>query len=80
MDELPVTIRLLGPPLNEFLPDRTEMTAQVAVADTLPGSNMRCIHTYWTLSSMQSRAVASVVSGRVPMTTASTPSGRDLRS
>lgn len=35
MDGLPVTIRLLDPPLNEFLPDRTELTAQVAVAKAL---------------------------------------------
>ncbi|MFF3744275.1 pyruvate, phosphate dikinase [Streptomyces kronopolitis] len=30
MDELPVTIRLLDPPLHEFLPDRTELTEHVA--------------------------------------------------
>ena len=33
MDGLPVTVRLLDPPLHEFLPDLTEMTARVAVAD-----------------------------------------------
>jgi len=40
MDGLPVTIRLLDPPLHEFLPDRTELTAKVAVAKALgrPGA------------------------------------------
>src|SRR3954451_12205115 len=32
MDGLPVTARLLDPPLHEFLPDRTELTVKVAVA------------------------------------------------
>lgn len=32
MDGLPVTIRLLDPPLHEFLPDRTELAVKVAVA------------------------------------------------
>jgi pyruvate, orthophosphate dikinase len=32
MDGLPVTIRLLDPPLHEFLPDRTELSVRVAVA------------------------------------------------
>jgi pyruvate,orthophosphate dikinase len=32
MDGLPVIIRLLDPPLHEFLPDLTELTARVAVA------------------------------------------------
>jgi len=32
MDGLPVTIRLLDPPLHEFLPDRTELTVKVALA------------------------------------------------
>jgi len=32
MDGLPVTIRLLDPPLHEFLPDRTDLTVKVAVA------------------------------------------------
>ncbi len=31
MDELPVTIRLLDPPLHEFLPDRTELSVKVAL-------------------------------------------------
>jgi pyruvate,orthophosphate dikinase len=35
MDGLPVTIRLLDPPLHEFLPDRTALTAEVAVAKAL---------------------------------------------
>ena len=33
MDGLPVTIRLLDPPLHEFLPDRTELAVKVAVAE-----------------------------------------------
>lgn len=33
MDGLPVTIRLLDPPLHEFLPDRTELAVKVALAD-----------------------------------------------
>ncbi|MEV4049970.1 pyruvate, phosphate dikinase [Amycolatopsis sp. NPDC049688] len=35
MDGRPVTIRLLDPPLHEFLPDRTALTAEVAVARAL---------------------------------------------
>src|SRR5690349_3711068 len=31
MDGLPVTVRLLDPPLHEFLPDRTELAVRVAV-------------------------------------------------
>ncbi|MET9295835.1 pyruvate, phosphate dikinase [Streptomyces sp. NPDC003077] len=33
MDGLPVTIRLLDPPLHEFLPDRTELAVRVARAE-----------------------------------------------
>ncbi|MFF5360269.1 pyruvate, phosphate dikinase [Streptomyces scabiei] len=33
MDGLPVTIRLLDPPLHEFLPDRTELAVRVATAE-----------------------------------------------
>ncbi|MEI6254459.1 MAG: pyruvate, phosphate dikinase, partial [Mycobacteriaceae bacterium] len=33
MDGLPVTIRLLDPPLHEFLPDRTELAVKVALAE-----------------------------------------------
>ena len=33
MDGLPVTIRLLDPPLHEFLPDFTELSVQVALED-----------------------------------------------
>jgi pyruvate,orthophosphate dikinase len=33
MDGLPVTVRLLDPPLHEFLPDRVELAAQVARMD-----------------------------------------------
>ena len=33
MDDLPVTIRLLDPPLHEFLPDLTELSVRVALAE-----------------------------------------------
>jgi pyruvate,orthophosphate dikinase len=33
MDGLPVTIRLIDPPLHEFLPDLTELTVKVAAGD-----------------------------------------------
>ncbi|HEX6920074.1 MAG TPA: putative PEP-binding protein, partial [Actinomycetes bacterium] len=33
MDGLPVTIRLIDPPLHEFLPDLTELSVKVAVAE-----------------------------------------------
>ena len=33
MDGLPVTVRLLDPPLHEFLPDLTELSVRVATAD-----------------------------------------------
>jgi pyruvate,orthophosphate dikinase len=33
MDGLPVTIRLIDPPLHEFLPDYTDLSVEVALAD-----------------------------------------------
>jgi pyruvate,orthophosphate dikinase len=33
MDDLPVTIRLLDPPLHEFLPDHTELAVRLAAAE-----------------------------------------------
>ncbi|MDT7549156.1 MAG: pyruvate, orthophosphate dikinase [Actinomycetota bacterium] len=33
MDGLPVTVRLIDPPLHEFLPDMTELSVEIAVAD-----------------------------------------------
>ena len=39
MDGLPVTIRLLDPPLHEFLPDRTEIAVRVAIAETQGGAS-----------------------------------------
>ncbi len=33
MDGLPVTVRLLDPPLHEFLPDITELSVEIAVAE-----------------------------------------------
>ena len=38
MDGLPTTIRLLDPPLHEFLPDRTELAVRVAVAKATDGA------------------------------------------
>ncbi len=35
MDGLPVVVRLLDPPLHEFLPDLTELSVKVAVAEAL---------------------------------------------
>ncbi len=34
MDGLPVTIRMIDPPLHEFLPDYTELSVALALADT----------------------------------------------
>ena len=39
MDSLPVTIRLLDPPLHEFLPDFTELSIAVALADARGETN-----------------------------------------
>jgi len=39
MDGLPTTIRLLDPPLHEFLPDRTELAVRVAVAKATGGAD-----------------------------------------
>jgi pyruvate,orthophosphate dikinase len=33
MDGLPVTVRLIDPPLHEFLPDMTELSVRIAVAE-----------------------------------------------
>jgi pyruvate,orthophosphate dikinase len=35
MDGLPVTVRLIDPPLHEFLPDLTELATKIAVAEAL---------------------------------------------
>ncbi|MFJ4711830.1 pyruvate, phosphate dikinase [Streptomyces sp. NPDC088785] len=39
MDGLPVTIRLLDPPLHEFLPDITELSVRVALAESRQDAN-----------------------------------------
>src|SRR5262245_46939151 len=39
MDGLPVTVRLLDPPLHEFLPDITELSVRVAVAEARGDAN-----------------------------------------
>ncbi|WP_329461674.1 hypothetical protein [Streptomyces sp. NBC_01431] len=33
LDGLPVTIRLVDPPLHEFLPDRTDLAVRIAIAE-----------------------------------------------
>src|SRR5947207_3013870 len=38
MDGLPVTIRLIDPPLHEFLPDLTELSVKVALAEEANGA------------------------------------------
>ena len=46
MDGLPVTIRLIDPPLHEFLPDLTDLTVEVAVAEARgedPGDKARLL-------------------------------------
>ncbi|WP_129338889.1 pyruvate, phosphate dikinase [Cellulomonas endophytica] len=39
MDGLPTTIRLLDPPLHEFLPDLTDLAVRVAVAEATGGAD-----------------------------------------
>lgn len=39
MDGLPVTVRLLDPPLHEFLPDVTELSVRVALAESRGDAN-----------------------------------------
>lgn len=39
MDGLPVTVRLLDPPLHEFLPDITELSVRVALAESRRDAN-----------------------------------------
>jgi pyruvate, orthophosphate dikinase len=39
MDGLPVTIRLIDPPLHEFLPDLTELSVKVALAEESGGAS-----------------------------------------
>ncbi|MGN0062771.1 MAG: pyruvate, phosphate dikinase, partial [Nocardioides sp.] len=39
MDGLPVTIRLIDPPLHEFLPDYTELSVKVALAEAAGGAD-----------------------------------------
>ncbi len=41
MDGLPVTIRLIDPPLHEFLPDFTELSVQVALEDERGNTSSR---------------------------------------
>ncbi|WP_372736331.1 pyruvate, phosphate dikinase [Nocardioides sp.] len=41
MDGLPVTIRLIDPPLHEFLPDQTDLAVQVALEDDRGQEDLR---------------------------------------
>ncbi|WP_409485609.1 pyruvate, phosphate dikinase [Arsenicicoccus dermatophilus] len=41
MDGLPMTVRLLDPPLHEFLPDLTELSVKVAVAEAKGEADQR---------------------------------------
>jgi pyruvate, orthophosphate dikinase len=41
MDGLPVTIRLIDPPLHEFLPDLTDLSVKVALAEADGGADER---------------------------------------
>ncbi len=44
MDGLPVTIRLIDPPLHEFLPDLTELSVKVALAgDAAPAADRKLL-------------------------------------
>jgi pyruvate, orthophosphate dikinase len=46
MDGLPVTIRLIDPPLHEFLPDLTKLSVEVAVAEAMgedPGRSVKLL-------------------------------------
>jgi pyruvate, orthophosphate dikinase len=47
MDGLPVTVRLIDPPLHEFLPDLTELSVKIAVAeakgDAVPDTDRRLL-------------------------------------
>ncbi|MGW6268441.1 MULTISPECIES: pyruvate, phosphate dikinase [unclassified Streptomyces] len=43
MDGLPVTIRLLDPPLHEFLPDHAELSVRVASADVPDPHDLRLL-------------------------------------
>src|SRR5215213_6121926 len=52
----------------------------VATSETLPAPGPRCIQTCLIPSSAHSRIVSSVISGRVPITTASTPPGIERKS
>ena len=74
----------VGPNMHGQPPSITRIPCSrpyaVAVADTLPWPGPRCIHTCPMSSSAQSRIVCSACSGRVPMTTASTPPGIERRS
>ena len=44
MDGLPVTVRLLDPPLHEFLPDLTALSVKVAVAEATGEVNADDVH------------------------------------
>ena len=48
MDGLPVTVRLIDPPLHEFLPDLTELSVQVALEDDRGARGQPSTTSCWT--------------------------------
>src|SRR5512132_3770836 len=73
----------VGPNMQGQPPSITEMPRSlpyaVAVWETLPAPGPRCIQMCLIPSSAHSPIVCSAISGRVPITTASTPPGIELR-
>ena len=57
MDGLPVTVRLLDPPLHEFLPDRTDLAVALAVAEETGKRKVKVGDEGYTVS--QARALLS---------------------
>jgi pyruvate,orthophosphate dikinase len=52
MDGLPTTIRLIDPPLHEFLPDLTELAVKVALADADGGADPRDVRLFAAVQRM----------------------------
>ena len=56
MDGLPVTVRLLDPPLHEFLPDRTELAVK------MPTKSSRCRGSRVSSAACRSSSVSARIS------------------
>jgi pyruvate,orthophosphate dikinase len=87
MDGLPVTVRLIDPPLHEFLPDLTELSVKVALAEQSgsPACTSRtrcwaCAAYAWALSSPGCSRCRSRRSPRRPRSAARTAGTRGRRS